>query len=461
MGKLKWTFEACKLEALKYNTRKDFKVNSGSAYTTSCRNKWLDIICSHMTRPTNSSRKWYFESCRDEALKYKARNLFAKGSKGAYKVANEEKFLDEICKHMVTYSKPKGYWNKKRCHTVALKCETRSEFFKKYGSAANKALKEGFLEEICSHMAIILRPKSYWTKEICLKEAMKYNYRNDFKKYSPNIYSISIKKGWYEEICSHMVEVTNKPKYYWTKELCKEEALKYKTSLDFVKNSGGCYAASSRNGYLDEICSHFQIKGSRYMRFVYAYEFPDNHVYVGLTYNIKERKMRHLKKGSVFNYSEFTKLIPIFKKLTDIPVEVEEAKKLEYIYLQQYIKEGWIKLNRAKTGGIGGNVFKWGYDKCLLEAKKYKYRSDFKKGSAGAFDSARRLGFLDEVCSHMTKRKSTKRVFILEECIEIAMRYDTYRDFRVGESNIHGVVCKNKWNTIIKNIFSKNTNIES
>lgn len=53
MGKLKWTFEACKLEALKYNTRKDFKVNSGSAYTTSCKNKWNTIIKNIFSKNTN------------------------------------------------------------------------------------------------------------------------------------------------------------------------------------------------------------------------------------------------------------------------------------------------------------------------------------------------------------------------------------------------------------------------
>ena len=41
-GVIRWSFEACKKEALKYNTRKDFRKNSGGAYRRAWKNKWLD-----------------------------------------------------------------------------------------------------------------------------------------------------------------------------------------------------------------------------------------------------------------------------------------------------------------------------------------------------------------------------------------------------------------------------------
>ena len=50
----------------------------------------------------------------------------------------------------------------------------------------------------------------------------------------------------------------------------------------------------------------------------------------------------------------------------------------------------------------------WTKERVLREASKYKLRSDFQKGSRGAYDRARDMGWLDEVCSHMkSKRKST------------------------------------------------------
>lgn len=61
--------------------------------------------------------------------------------------------------------------------------------------------------------------------------------------------------GCIDKCVAHMKQ-TIKPDGYWTKERCYQEALKYKTRMEFCKNSGGAYVAATRNGWLDEICSH-------------------------------------------------------------------------------------------------------------------------------------------------------------------------------------------------------------
>ncbi len=43
---------------------------------------------------------------------------------------------------------------------------------------------------------------------------------------------------------------------YWTKERCKDESIKYKSRYSFQKNSGSAYSSAFKNGWLDEICSH-------------------------------------------------------------------------------------------------------------------------------------------------------------------------------------------------------------
>ena len=52
---------------------------------------------------------------------------------------------------------------------------------------------------------------------------------------------------------SHMIK--NKPNGYWTKELCKQEAMKYNTIKEFYTNSKVAYTISSKNKWLDEIRS--------------------------------------------------------------------------------------------------------------------------------------------------------------------------------------------------------------
>ena len=69
-------------------------------------------------------------------------------------------------------------------------------------------------------------------------------------------------------------------KKIWTKEKCKEEALKYDNRTSFRINSISAYRKSNDNNWLDEICSHMEIKGNRFNRAIYCFEFPYKSVYI-------------------------------------------------------------------------------------------------------------------------------------------------------------------------------------
>ena len=75
--------------------------------------------------------------------------------------------------------------------------------------------------------------------------------------------------------------------------------------------------------------------------------------------------------------------------------------KEEKEILKTYLNNGWIKLNKIVCGGLGGNTIKWSYEKCEKEALKFKTRNEFRKNSYGAYNRARKKGWLDKVCSHM------------------------------------------------------------
>ena len=57
--------------------------------------------------------------------------------------------------------------------------------------------------------------KIKFTKEICQQESLKYNSRGDFYKFSKKIYSVALYNDWLDDICSHM-KLLRKPKNYWT-----------------------------------------------------------------------------------------------------------------------------------------------------------------------------------------------------------------------------------------------------
>ena len=298
-------------------------------------------------------------------------------------------------------------WSYEKCQEEALKYDSKIDFIKNSRGAYLYALKNKILNNICSHM---VDPRIIWTKDKCREEALKYKSRKEFEKNSP-AYQAAKRNGWLDDVCEHMKPVL-KSDNYWTKEKCAEEALKYKYRSEFAKNSPMAYVKSGRMGWKDEICSHMKTNGNKYKRCIYAIEFPDNHVYIGLTKNIDERFREHLndiKNNSiVLKYHKQTGLLPIVRQLTDY-LDVEEASKLEQVKLDSYIENGWTILNIAKCGNVGGNNIKHTKNICAKEALKYTSRNDFKKGSNSIYRAALRNKWLDEICSHMNFKHKYKK----------------------------------------------------
>jgi predicted GIY-YIG superfamily endonuclease len=336
---------------------------------------------------------WTKENCISEGLKYSNRIEFQKNSKGAYMSCLKNDWLEEVCSHMIIYKKPKNYWTKERCKEEALKYSDIKSFREESSVAYNKSVLGGFLDEICVHMSKIEKhKKGYWTLEMCKLEAEKYKNRTDFKK--SKAYAIVVKNKWFDEI-KHLPS-TKKPRNYWTKERCREEALKYDKRIDFETNSISACITARKKGWIDEICQHMIVIGNKYKRCIYAIEFSDNYVYVGLTYNLQERFNNHLKKrSSVFNHIKKTGLMPKLSQLTEY-LTIEDAKRQEEIKVIEYRSNGWKILNKKKCGGLGFVKLFWNKERCYEESLKYRNRGDFKKGSNSAYNSALRHGWIDD-----------------------------------------------------------------
>ena len=109
------------------------------------------------------------------------------------------------------------------------------------------------------------KPPGYWTYEKCKEEALKYKNRSSFQKNARGAYDKAMTKGWLEEICSHMIR-TRKRKGHWSKENCREIALKYKTSSDLGANNKPVYDAIYKKGWLDEFYPIYDNNGVQILR---------------------------------------------------------------------------------------------------------------------------------------------------------------------------------------------------
>jgi len=302
---------------------------------------------------------------------------------------------------------PKGYWTYSKLKEEALKYKHRSDFQKCNRSAYITAYKKGILNDICSHMSYLQIPNGSWNIETCTNEALKYSTRTEFKNGSPGAWDAATNNNWLDDICTHM---PIRPS--WSKDKCQEEALKYKYRTEFKKESPGAYAASLKNNWIDDICKHMNVIGDKFNRLVYAYEFPDNHVYVGLTCNEERRHLQHTSehfnvkiKSPVFKHIIKTGRHPIKKILTEGYVNPYKALSLQDKWKYEYKREGWIILGTSKTDRSLGGLKKWYKENCILEALKYTTRSEFCTNANGAYTSALKNGWLDEICSHMKKLK--------------------------------------------------------
>lgn len=288
-----WTKERCAEEALKYTMRKDFQKGSSGCYTIAHRNGWLDEICDHMMIVGHRYERYVYEfkdplrkvvyvgltyhpERRLSSHKYNSEYIkkhFCDGEFMHMHLVTEKLPIEEAARiedELINKYRNEGYhvinshrggglganhkmWTKETCAKEALKYNNRSDFSKNSAGAYTVAWREGWLDEICSHIQDKIVKRGHWTKENCQIIALKYSNQTEFKKNDSACFSSAQKKGWIKEICAHMNVRPKLPNGYWnSKENCRNEAAKYGSRTEFAKGCSPAYDAARRNGWLDE-----------------------------------------------------------------------------------------------------------------------------------------------------------------------------------------------------------------
>lgn len=226
------------------------------------------------------------------------------------------------------------------------------------------------------------------------------------------------------------------------------------------------YQMIRRRKWFDEVCPHLKYSGSYIKRMIYAYEFEDKSVYVGLTCDLKRRHQEHITTNDDIIYKKITenKLKYNLVEKTDY-IDYLEASKKEGEFLNEYVENGWIPLNVSKTGGLGGTITVkqkkipikrivngevlnfwneqyWAYDRCKNEAIKYKTKKEFSEKCSGAYCGALKLGIIDDICSHM---ESLHEVWTKEMATEEIKKYKTKKDFKKYSPKCHRKCSRMGW----------------
>ena len=454
-----WTYETCYQEAKKYTTKNDFRKMAHRAYSLSLQNDWINEY-TWLEGKHKPSGHWTYDACYNEAKKYNIKNEFRKKSSGAYDKARKEGWLTDYTWFIET-KKPSGYWTYETCYQEAKKYKTRSEFQKNCKGGYKVSRINNWIEDYTwlingriklfsdkvdsvyvykfenntvyvgrtlttrqkerhhqhskdrvgkyakqhhitmPRMEIIeenltlkegLEREDYWIKwferqgynilnkaktgvgsgslgaiscgkwnyETCYQEAKKHKTRGEFRKASSRAYKIALINGWINDY-TWFVEI-KKPNGYWTYEHCYKEAKKYKTRGEFQKNCKGAYNRSRQNGWIND-----------YTWFVDGNEIAS-----------KER-------------------------------------------------------------------IKWTYDTCMNDAKKYKKIRDFAKGNSRAYEVARQHGWIDKW--HWFKRLPHPKGYwdIFENVKVESEKYKTKQEFYKGCRGAYNSAVKHEWINILFN----------
>ena len=293
------------------------------------------------------------------------------------------------------------------------------------------------------------KPAGYWTRERCYDEAQKYRTNKEFRKGNSSAYAISVRNGWIGDYT--WFEELAKPKGYWTKETCYDEAKKYNSRAEFSRECGTAYEVARKNGWLyDYTWFKERIVSERKVYLIYCYKDEEtNSVYVGLTNSLKRRHRQHcngfIKHGKVL-YDIVYKYFHSINKDIPEPIVLEkdlyanEAQIYEELYIEHFKNAGLNVLNLAKAGSLGG-YGKWDKDSCYKEAKKYSSKIEFRRGSYGAYQAASKNKWLDDY--DWLEKQFGK--WNEETCYKEAKKYKSRVEFQKAATGAYNVASKNGW----------------
>ena len=146
------------------------------------------------------------------------------------------------------------------------------------------------------------------------------------------------------------------PAKKWYPENIKTEALKYDGKKKFMDGCYGAYKAAKKYGIVDEVCAHM--------------------------------KSRYWTKEKLFERAgKYTSLKEFMKK-----------EKGAYLHAMRndLLDEATNHMERLQLP-----FGHWNKERCMEEAKKYSFRSDFMRKSGSAYNSCLQNKWVDEVCAHM------------------------------------------------------------
>ena len=228
-----------------------------------------------------------------------------------------------------------------------------------------------------------------------------------------------------------------------TYEDCFLIAKKYKTYMDFRRNEKKTYYKAKSKNWLQDYIWLEDMESELKTQIIYAYEFPNKNVYVGLTCNLHKRDVQHRykkNKDTVFKFAEKNNIeIPVPKILEENLTRIESKEREQY-WADFYKNNGYSLINRCKCGNLGGNVSlkEITNDEIIQECKKYKnqeqlYRENRKIYNLMISRCLKKICFPNTKFRVLVAQNNYTDDFILN----VVMKYNTKNELRLNNFTVY------------------------
>ena len=385
-------------ESKKYSSRTEFCKKSHGAYTVAKNNGWLNEMTwldrkNVYKDPVDVVYKYHFVN---ENAMYIGRTIYPSDRDNQHRIRENDTVYKFAKEHNIEIPKMEIIEDKLTITEGARREEYWAKFYKDKGITLINKQPCGSVGPMC---------KGKWSRKKCFDEAKNYKTRSEFQKNASRAYSISLKKGWLDEM-GWLPKTQQYPNGYWNREHIIEEAKKYSTIKDFQEKSGGAFNAARRLGIINELD---WLEKEKRLPFGY--------------WKNKEHCIEEAKK---------------YKSKKEFQTKNQSAywASLKYGYLEEM---PWlVKRKVSKRGSFKNNK-----EGIFEEAKKYKTRGEFQKNNKSAYSAALKYGWLDEM-DWLPKGTNRPNGYWdnIENVINEAKKYSTKLEIRENEPYLYKIMFK-------------------
>ena len=428
---IKWTRPKVFEEAHKYQSRSEFAYNSAGAYTVAIQRGWIEQMSWMKEKWAHPTPKWTKEAVFEESKKYSTRREFELNASGAYSKALQNDWL----KDMSWLELIRKTWTKEEVFEESRKYHSRADFSKGASGAYHIARRNKWLDEM---PWLKIRPTFSSMKDVIFEESKQYLSKEEFKEKAPESYSIVLKQRWLKE----MVWLDALLRMELSKEEVFNEAKQFKSKTSFYKHNRDLYNYARKQGWLEEM-NWFVTKRSKWTR---QEIFEEARKY-------SSRKEFKNNASGAYNTARTNKWLdemPWLKKRVHdkwTKQEVfEEAKK--YSSRKEFSDHNGTAYKIASNNKwleempwMAKKDLKWTREVVFEESKKYKSRGDFQKNCISAYNVANSNRWLDEMPWLKPQLKSWSKENVIEE----ALKYPSKVMFHNKSSVAYRVALRNGW----------------